>query len=212
MEILLDNLSLRLGDKQIFRDFNLQVGDAEKILLKGPSGSGKSTLLRILLGFVRPDQGTVRIDGAVLSRKNVWTLRKRMAFVSQDLNIGSGKAVDFIKDIFSYQANRRLTYDESQVLSFFDRFRLEGDKLHQDISKLSGGEKQRLALIVALLLDRELYLLDEVTSSIDEALRETVIEYLAGMKNKTMIIVSHGYGWESFHFREVAVTGMDSGQ
>ena len=103
--------------------------------------------------------------------------------------------------MLSYRANQHIPYEEERILDHFDRFRLERDKLSQQIGALSGGEKQRVALIVSLLLDREVYLLDEVTSSIDEALRATVIEHLQGMEGKTMVVVSHERGWEGF--REV---------
>jgi putative ABC transport system ATP-binding protein len=206
MKIHLQHISLRLGDKQVFEDFNLEIEADEKVLIRGPSGSGKSTLLRLILGFVRPDEGTVRLNGEALSEDNVWALRRRVGFVSQDLHIGMGQVREFIREVFSYRANRDLSYDEAGTLELFDRFRLEHDKLTQNISKLSGGEKQRIALIVSLLLDREVYLLDEVTSSIDEALRETVIEYLAGMEGKTMVVVSHDRGWEGF--RKVELEGV----
>lgn len=207
MQLQLHHLSLRLGGKPIFQDFNLEVEEGEKILVKGPSGSGKSTLLRLILGFVRPDEGEVRFDGEPLSRENVWSFRQRMAFVSQELNIGSGKVEDFIRDIYGYRANRHLEYEEEKVLAKFETFDLEPDKLRQNIGKLSGGEKQRVALIVALLLDRELYLLDEVTSAIDEALRDKVIEHLAGMEEKTMVVVSHDRGWHTYGFREIELKG-----
>ncbi len=205
MQIHLQNLSLRLGDKLLFQNFNLEVATGEKVLIKGPSGSGKSTLLRLLLGFQKPDEGEVRIDGELLSQENVWSLRRRMAFVSQDLNIGSGKVKDFIRDIYGYRANRHLTYHEEHILAKFDQFDLEPAKLDQSISKLSGGEKQRVALVVALLLDRELYLLDEVTSAIDEALREKIIACLASLEGKTMIVVSHDRGWREHDFQEVTL-------
>jgi len=203
MQIKLQNLSLNLGGKAIFQQFNLVVAKGEKVLVKGPSGSGKSTLLRLILGFNQPDEGAVLLDGHPLNRKNIWSLRQRMAFVPQGLNIGSGKVEGFIRDIYGYRANHHLEYEEEAVLAKFEQFDLEPEKLHQDMSKLSGGEKQRVALIVALLLDRELYLLDEVTSAIDEALRDKVIAHLAGLEGKTMIVVSHDRGWEEYEFREV---------
>ena len=207
MQLELKYLSLRLGGKPIFQDFSLQVAEGEKILVKGPSGSGKSTLLRLILGFVQPDKGEVRIDGELLSSGNVWPLRQRMAFVPQELNIGSGKVKDFIRDIFSYRANRHLEYSEEQVLAKFEQFGLEADKLRQDISKLSGGEKQRVALITALLLDRELYLLDEATSAIDEALRDKAIGHLAALEGKAIIAVSHDRGWSEYDFRKIELGG-----
>jgi len=203
MQVEFKDISLRFGEKTIFQDFNLKVEAGEKVLVKGPSGSGKSTLLRLILGFVQPDAGEVHIDGTSLNRENVWSLRHRMAFVSQELQIGSGKVKDFIRDIYGYRANQDLTYDEEQIQARFEAFDLEPAKLQQDIGKLSGGEKQRVALILALLLDRELYLLDEVTSAIDEALRDKVIQHLAELEGKTLIVVSHDRGWEAHDFREI---------
>lgn len=203
MELKIHKLSLQLGSKSIFQNFNLEVAPGEKVLIKGTSGSGKSTLLRLILGFIRPDKGEIYIDGNQLSQENVWSLRQRMAFVPQELNIGSGKVKDFIRDVFDYRANRRLKFGEEQILEQFKKFDLEPEKLYQDFSKLSGGEKQRIALIVALLLDRELYLLDEITSAIDEALRAKIIRYLAGLEGKTLIIVSHDRGWQDYGFREI---------
>ena len=198
MKIEFRNISLRLGEKQVFDNFSFQVGAGEKILLRAPSGRGKSTLLRLVLGFVRPDAGAVLLDGEELTEQNVWKMRSRMAYVSQDLNIGAGRVDDFIREVFDYRANQHLAYDEARILDYFDHFGLERDKLQQPIEGLSGGEKQRVALVVALLLDREAYLLDEVTSSIDEALRNRVIRHLAGIEGKTLVVVSHDQDWEGF--------------
>lgn len=203
MQLKLQNISLSLSSKAIFQHFNLKIAEGEKLLVRGPSGSGKSSLLRLVLGFLPPDEGSIYIDGNLLGSTNVWALRRRMAFVPQGLNIGSGKVEAFIRDIYGYRANQHLEYDEEAVIARFEQFDLEAEKLYQDIGKLSGGEKQRVALIVALLLDRELYLLDEVTSAIDEALRDKVIAHLAGMKGKTMIVVSHDQGWEKYDFRKI---------
>ncbi len=203
MQLEFKNISLQLGGKQLFKEFNLKVKSGEKILLKGPSGSGKSSLMRLALGFVQPGEGEVRIDGEKLDSQNVWSFRQRIAFVPQNQTIGSGTVKDFICDILEYRANRHLKYTEEQMLTCFKQFDLEANKLHQDISKLSGGEKQRVVLVLALLLDRELYLLDEVTSAIDEALRHKVINHLAGLPEKTMIVISHDHDWEAYDFKKI---------
>jgi putative ABC transport system ATP-binding protein len=205
MQLKIHKLSLQLDGKVLFQNFNLEIAEGEKVLLKGPSGSGKSTLLRLILGFVQADTGDIHIDGQLLDQKSVWSLRQRMAFVPQELTIGSGTVKDFIQDVFDYRANRHLKYREEQILDLFKQFELEANQLEQDISQLSGGEKQRLGLIVALLLDRELYLLDEVTSAIDEALRAKIIRYLARLEGKTMVIVSHDRDWQEYGFREIDI-------
>lgn len=201
MQIEFRNVSLRLGDKPVFTDLNLTLPKGKRRLLRGPSGSGKSTVLRMILGFVRPDAGSLLIDGERLTRDNVWSLRRRMAYVSQDVQIGTGTVEQMIRDILGYRANRHLTYREPDVLDYFQRFDLGAAHLRQPVRQLSGGERQRLALIIALLLDRELYLLDEVTSAVDAKLRERVIQYLGDLEGKTMLVVSHDPGWERHGFR-----------
>ncbi len=198
MEIKLQDVSLKLGEKQIFDGLNFRVKSGEKILVKGPSGSGKSTLLKLIMGFVQPEAGRVMIDGQPLTPKNVWDIRSRIAYVTQELNLGTSTVEDHFKTIFSYRRNQHLQPAESTILDYFDRFYLPPEKYKQSISALSGGEKQRIILIQALLLKREAYLLDEVTSSIDQELRTTVIEHLSGLTTKTMLVISHQEGWEGF--------------
>jgi putative ABC transport system ATP-binding protein len=208
MQLQLRNISLRLGDKVIFQNFNLDLREGEKLLIKGSSGRGKSSLLRIILGFVHPDEGEVLVDGVPLSRENIWAVRRRMGFVSQELTFSSGKVRDLFRDVYGYRANRHLKMNEAEILARFKLFDLESDKLDQNIEKLSGGEKQRVALILALLLDRELYLLDEVTSAMNEDLGEKVIRHLARLEGKTMIVVSHAGGWEKQGFRELVLDNL----
>jgi len=205
MQIECRHVSLRLGDKQVFADLNLTLPAGGKWSLRGPSGSGKSTLLRMILGFVQPDAGSMWIDGQALYRDTVWSLRRRMAYVAQDVQIGTGTVEQVIRDIFGYRANRHLTYRETEVLDHFQRFDLTAAHLRQPVRQLSGGERQRLALIITLLLDRELYLLDEVTSAMDAELRQRVMEYLGSLEDKTMLVVSHDPGWEQHGFRECRI-------
>ncbi len=201
--VRLQDIALTLGNKQLFNGFSLRAAPGEKLLIRGASGSGKTTLLRMILGFVRPDEGRILIDEEEMKEDNVWALRRRMAYVSQGLQIGSGRVDHFIREILAYRHNRHLSYDEGQVLDYFQRFRLERDKLQQSMGALSGGERQRVALIVALLLDRELYLLDEATSGLDDTLREIVIDHLSGLTDKTVIAVSHDQDWQTEAFRNV---------
>jgi putative ABC transport system ATP-binding protein len=203
MQLELQNITLRLGEKLIFKNFHLKIAAGEKMLITGASGRGKSSLLRMILGFIRPDEGEVVIDGKPLNRQTIWSLRRRMAFVAQEIDLGAGSVKDFFLETYAYRANRHLTYDQEQTLALFQRFDLEPDKLDQAINKLSGGEKQRVAIILALLLNRELYLLDEITSAMNEELSEKVIDYLANLEGKTMIVVSHRKDWKNYGFREI---------
>ncbi|MFN2394739.1 MAG: ATP-binding cassette domain-containing protein, partial [Bacteroidales bacterium] len=164
------------------------------------SGSGKTTLLRMLLGFVLPDHGDVIIDGEKLSLENVWQLRQKMAYVSQEMQIGRGKAETFIKEIFRFKNNRKINYRRENVLELLNDFQLEDNTLEKDLQELSGGELQRFAIIVTLLLDRRIYLLDEITSALDNSLKEMIVQFFSSMKDKTLIISSHDKIWQEQNF------------
>lgn len=191
MDIELRNIRLSLGDQPLFDSLNCNFAAASKTLLYGPSGSGKSTLLRLLLGFVQPDSGRILFDGEPLNKNTVWALRKRMAYVPQDVNLGQGRVADFFEDIFSYQANKAHSLSTEEINTSFRKFHLPDNTLSKSIGQLSGGERQRVAVIAALLLNREVYLLDEATAALDEALQEKVMQHFAGLEDKTVIAVAH---------------------
>lgn len=187
----LRSLSLRFGDRIIFRDLNLKVETGEKIAVTGESGSGKTTLLGCMIGFHSPDSGMVSIQGQELSGDSVWELRGRIGYVPQEPDLGEGTVREILERPFAYRANRNLTYDPSRVGEIFREFRLDEELLGQTAARLSGGEKQRVALISSLLLERTLYLLDEVTSALDERTRDAFLAYCRRRRDIAMIAVTH---------------------
>ncbi|MFW5707005.1 MAG: ABC transporter ATP-binding protein [Bacteroidota bacterium] len=193
--IKLENISLQLDDRQLYSNLTLEVPPGGRLLLKGGSGSGKTTLLRIILGFVLPDSGKVFIDGEKLGVENVWQLRQKMAYVSQDMQMGRGGVDSFIREVFNYKNNRTQKYDRGKIVALLNDLQLGQEILEKQMDDLSGGELQRLAIGVTLLLDRKIYLLDEVTSALDQPLKELIALYFSGMKDKTLIISSHDNVW-----------------
>lgn len=201
--IQLKNISLSLDDKQLFKDLSVEVPEGGRLILQGRSGSGKTTLLRMLLGFILPDHGDVVIDGEKLSLENVWKVRLKMAYVSQEMQMGRGRAEKFIREIFQYRNNRQIIYEPKKVLTLLDDFQLEAGILEKDLEELSGGELQRFAIIVTLLLNRQIYLLDEVTSALDQPLKELIVDYFSKLKDKTLIISSHDSVWHDRNFSKL---------
>ena len=193
--IKLENISHSLNGKQLFDKLSTEIPAGGRLLISGESGSGKTTLLRMLLGFVRPDQGKIFIDGEELRLDNVWRLRRKMAYVSQEMQIGRGQVENFIREILRFKHNRHIEYQKEQVLKLLDDFQLSHDTIGKDLEDLSGGELQRVAIIVTLLLDRPIYLLDEVTSALDQPMKELIVDYFTGLTDKTLIVSSHDKIW-----------------
>jgi putative ABC transport system ATP-binding protein len=198
--IELKDISLNLDGRQLFDGLSVKVPEGGRLIIQGGSGSGKTTLLRMLLGFVLPDSGKVIIDQEELSLENVWQLRQKMAYVSQEMQIGRGSVESFIKEIFHFKNNRAHNYRREKVLELLEAFQLGKNTISKKLEDLSGGELQRVAIIVTLLLDRPIYLLDEVTSALDQDLKEMIVSYFSGMENRTLIIVSHDSIWHQQEF------------
>jgi len=165
------------GQKPLDYDFQLAAG--QKYWVSGPSGSGKSTLLKLLSGLLIPEEGEVIIDGESISDSNCFALRQKLVYLPQKLTPGPIKVSALFKRIFSLRANQQLEHRESEQSKYFEKFRLKESLLEQSYDELSGGEQQRVALVIALMLRRKIILLDESLSAIDQQLREIVLKELA---------------------------------
>jgi putative ABC transport system ATP-binding protein len=191
--IKIENLSLILNDKQIFKNFNLEIDKNEKILLNSKSGSGKTTLLNILFGFFYVESN-VFIDNNKLNSKNIEKIREKISYIPQNIFLLDMKVIDFIKYIFSLKQYRKRELDILKLKEYLEKFQLDKNILDNFTNKLSGGEKQRLIIVIAILLDKDIWLLDEPTSAIDSETKKIVIENILRL-DKTMIIVSHDKEW-----------------
>lgn len=179
----------------ILSDFNLEVERGEKVLVYGKSGTGKTTILKLLLGFVRPDGGAVYFEGRKLDRRSVWEVRKRVAYVSQDLDIAEGRVGDFVEGVLNFKANSHLRVDGGRVEEVLELLELETSILDKQMTDISGGEKQRVALMVAILLGRDVFLLDEATSAVDPEMKRKIVDYFNSLEETTVISVSHDVSW-----------------
>ena len=170
---------------------DLQVRQGEFISLLGPSGCGKTTLLHVIAGFLQPDQGDVRLQGASL--RNVPSHRRGVAMVFQ--NYALFPHMDVHANVaFGLRMRRRPKAEiRRRVAQALDLVELPG---HGDRypDALSGGQRQRVALARALVLEPRLLLLDEPLSNLDARLRQALreeflrIHRLTGM---TTVLVTH---------------------
>jgi putative ABC transport system ATP-binding protein len=193
--IELHQIHLRYNAHYLFESLNLSVQKGGKMLICGESGSGKTSILRLILGLEQPEKGSVRVDGQIMDSSNVWSLRGQMAYVSQDMSLGQGIVEGFIKEVLRFRRNRGLHYDRAQTELLMKQFGLEPDMLKSRLENISGGELQRIAIITALLLQRQIYLLDEVTSALDQKMKQRVVDYFLSLNDTTLVIVSHDNVW-----------------
>ena len=188
--IRFNNISIKFKDKIVLENFNLDISTGEKILISGVSGKGKSTLLKILMGFTLPNSGTIIVNGLELNEININTIRKTIAYMPQSTPFINMKVEKLIQTILNYKENLHIKFDKNNFLKYLNEFSLNENILEKEVNQLSGGEKQRLAFIIILLLDRDIWVLDEITASLDIDLKEKVIDYILNTK-KTVILVTH---------------------
>jgi ABC-type multidrug transport system ATPase subunit len=201
--IEVESLSVAYAGRPILRDFSLRVRAGEKVTLTGPSGVGKSTVLRCILGLAVPDGGTIRIEGRTLDSQSVWDLRQRMGFVAQEPDLGDGTVRRVLERPFSFRANADRRGNLDRVESLMGQFNLPAELLDAETSGLSGGEKQRVALLSVVLLDRPIVLLDEASSALDPANKQAVVDFFSRAPRMTVLSVSHESEWAAFSNRVV---------
>ena len=195
MNLKFQNISVRFDDKIIIENINFELVSNQKAVLIGSSGSGKSSLLNILLGFVKPITGNVFVDNIKLEKSSKSDLRKNFAWVPQELNFTNTNVKDFIILPFGFNQNKSIKPSDEQINELLETFLLDSHLLSKSLNELSGGEKQRMTLISALLLKRPILIVDELTSALDSNSKKAVMDFVFNLKDTTILSASHDEEW-----------------
>ncbi len=187
----IDGLHLEARGRPLLSGFSLALGQGQRCTITGASGTGKSTILRCLLGFAQPAAGRIEVLGHKLDAPGAWAVRRQVAWVAQEPELGDATAREAIEAPFRFRANRGQEAEPAHVAALAERLGLEAELLDQPAAKLSGGEKQRVALMAALLLRRPVLLVDEVTSALDADSRAAVVTCLRELEGTTILSVAH---------------------
>ena len=191
--IRFENIDIKFNKKIIFNKFSLNINDGEKVVITGDSGVGKTTLFNLLLGFKKPDTGVVYVADLSVKPQNINKIRKLISYVPQNVNMAFDTALDMFNAQFLY--SKISLPDEKKVKDVFTDFNLDYSVLSQQVSSLSGGEKQRILLISSILTGKQLLLLDEPTSALDHKNKEILVKYIKNMPETTVLSISHDDFW-----------------
>ncbi len=199
-EIKFENVSFAYAglDKNAVQDLSITAKAGETIAFAGPSGAGKTTIIKLLVGLYKTTNGDVLYNGTSVRQMNLAHLRNRIGFVSQDTQLFSGTIRENLQFV------RPLATDEEMIGSMKSAAAesilsrsSEGlnTKIGEGGLKLSGGEKQRLAIARALLRKPDLIIFDEATSSLDSLTEEEITETIKNIKladkNLLVVLIAH---------------------
>ena len=186
-EIAISNLSYTYPEgKRVLKEFDCTIRKGEYIGIRGSSGIGKSTLFNLLLGFLKPDGGEIRIDGVLLSAENRKLWHRRIGYVPQGVFILDGTLAENVAlgccDISKEKVKRILR--QVRLDEWVDELPLGIDTLlGESGARLSGGQKQRVGIARALYKEADILLLDEATSALDTATECEINEMICGLRN-----------------------------
>jgi ABC-type multidrug transport system fused ATPase/permease subunit len=195
----------------VLREVSLEIAAGETLCIVGPTGAGKSTMLSLLLRLYDPLEGTVRMAGRDLREFTLRSLRGRVAVVPQDAWILDGTIADNVRFGHARASDEevRAAGRTALVHEFVSRFPDGYDTVvGESGSRLSGGQRRRIALARALLRDGRVLLLDEPTSGLDAESEATVMRSLRRVaQGRTVVIVSHRLGLAAVADRVVVMQG-----
>lgn len=198
-EIAISNLSYTYPEgKRVLKEFDCTIRKGEYIGIRGSSGIGKSTLFNLLLGFLKPDGGEIRIDGVLLSAENRKLWHRRIGYVPQGVFILDGTLAENVAlgccDISKEKVKRILR--QVRLDEWVDELPLGIDTLlGESGARLSGGQKQRVGIARVLYKEADILLLDEATSALDTATECEINEMICGLRNDyrglTVLSIAH---------------------
>ena len=192
--VLFKNVNYGYSDKLIIEDLSFEIKKNSSVAFVGESGSGKSTIIKLIMGLLKYEEGSILIDDVELSKLDLNSFYDKVSYVSQEAPIFDGTLREnlvFDKDV-----------DDDEILRVLDLVCL--DKFYSRLSdgldtelgekgiRMSGGERQRVALARLFFDDAKIIILDEATSAMDNITEKEVMEnVLRELDSRTLIVIAH---------------------
>jgi osmoprotectant transport system ATP-binding protein len=206
--IRLEGVTKHYAGARLLGPVSLDVAAHATLALLGPSGCGKSTLLRMVVGLIRPDDGTVRVCDEPMTPETALRLRRRIGYVIQEGGLFPHLSARENATVMARHLGWAPGRIASRVGELAELVRLPPALLARFPAQLSGGERQRVSLMRALFLDPDVLLLDEPLGALDPLVRAQLQQDLRDSfraLRKTVLLVTHDLAEAAFLADDVAV-------
>ncbi|KAF9762063.1 ABC transporter B family member 24, mitochondrial [Nosema granulosis] len=187
------NFGISVNDKVLLEDVNFEILKGEKVAIVGKNGCGKSTILNTLLRFV-DYQGEVLIDGKESKSLSVVSQRSIISYIPQDPHVIEGTVLENIKYGNQNVPNEQIIKlcRSNKTHHVFKQFENGySTNVGENGKFLSGGQKQQVSFMRAIVKDGDLYLVDEPTSNLDKTAESDMLNLLLNMEKKTVVMILH---------------------
>jgi len=178
---------------EVIKDVSFEIRAGEKVAFVGESGGGKTTLVDIIIGIYRPLKGNLYIDDVLVDKDNIRSWRSKIGYIPQNIYLFDGTVGENVA--FGSE------YDEEKITRALKKAKIwdmleKKEGIHTIVGdrgiKLSGGQQQRVGIARALYNDPQVLVLDEATSSLDNATEAEIMDEIYDASgNKTLIIIAH---------------------
>lgn len=188
--IEIKNLSYQVGETKILNNINLEIEKGQYLTIIGPSGSGKSTLMRIIASMISATSGEILFNNQKIETIDPIEYRQMVSYAFQQPTL-FGKTV---KDNLAFPFEvRKKDFDREKAINYLEMVNLNETYIDKSVNDVSGGEKQRIALLRNLLFPPEVLITDEVTAGLDAENKAIVHRMLNEFNDRglTILRVTH---------------------
>lgn len=185
MVIAIEGIEKRFGKHEVLKGFDLEFYEGMIYSVLGPNGSGKTTLMKAILGLVKPDDGHIVVCGEDIAKTESY--RKQLGYVPQIARFPENLTVDEVIHLV-----QKVRGEIANPQPFIELFEIESF-LHQRLKHLSGGTRQKVNLVLALMFQSKVLILDEPTSGLDPVNRLRLKQLLLQLRDQgsTIILTTH---------------------
>ena len=172
---------------EVLKGVGMTVAEREMVVLIGPNGAGKSTLLKSIAGFLKPREGAITFEGKPIGGLRPREItRQGVAFVPQEANVFPSLSIEANLEMGGY-VDRRATKERMQAA--YARFPILAERRRQEARTLSGGQRQMLAMAMALMAAPRLMLLDEPSAGLSPAAAQELFALIKGLHREGMTVI-----------------------